>query len=71
MRLGLSKGPNRVYVSLSSHTDRNRSSFRNVVFSTYLEFWTMDKITVILNDNLYTKILKPYFYSADRSGRAV
>jgi hypothetical protein len=30
---GLSKGPNRVGVSLASSEDGNRSSFRNVLFS--------------------------------------
>jgi hypothetical protein len=43
--LALSKGPNRVGVSLPSPEDGNRSSFRNVVFSSYLEFGTMDKPT--------------------------
>jgi hypothetical protein len=42
-RLALSKGHNRVGVSLPSPEDGNRSSFRNVVFSSYLEFWTMHK----------------------------
>jgi hypothetical protein len=44
MVLALSKGPNRVSVSLASLEDGKRSSFRNVVFSTYLEFRTMDKV---------------------------
>jgi hypothetical protein len=39
----LSKGPNRVGVSLPSPEDGDRSSFRNVVFSRYLEFRTMDE----------------------------
>jgi hypothetical protein len=34
----LSKEPNRVGVSLPSPEDGNRSRFRNVVFSNYLEF---------------------------------
>jgi hypothetical protein len=33
LRLALSKGPNRVGVSLPSLEDGNRSGFRNVVFS--------------------------------------
>jgi hypothetical protein len=44
LRLALSKSPNTVYVSLPSPEDVNGSSFRNVVFSSYLEFWTMDKV---------------------------
>jgi hypothetical protein len=42
-RLALSKGPNRVGASLSSHEDGNSSSFRSVVLSSYLEFRKMDK----------------------------
>jgi hypothetical protein len=37
----LSKGPNKVGVPLSSPEDRNRSCFRNIVFSNYLEFRMM------------------------------
>jgi hypothetical protein len=44
MRVAISKGPNRVGVSLPSPEDGNRSSFRNVVFSSYLEFRTMSKV---------------------------
>jgi hypothetical protein len=40
----ISKGPNRVGVSLPSPEDGNRSSFRDVVFSGYLEFQTMDRV---------------------------
>jgi hypothetical protein len=36
--------PNGVGISLPSPEDGNRSSFRNVVFSRYLEFRTMDKV---------------------------
>jgi hypothetical protein len=43
-RLVLSEGPNKVGVSLPSPVDGNRSSFRNVVFSIYLEFRTMDQV---------------------------
>jgi hypothetical protein len=38
-----SKGPNRVGASLSSPEHGNRSSFRNVVLSSYFEFRTMEK----------------------------
>jgi hypothetical protein len=44
LRLALSKEPNRVCVYLLSHEDGNWSSFRNVVFSSYLEFRTMDEV---------------------------
>jgi hypothetical protein len=40
----LSKGPNRVDISLPSTEDEKRSSVRNVVFSSYLEFQTIDKV---------------------------
>jgi hypothetical protein len=43
-RSALSKGPNGVCVSLPSPEDVNRSSFRNVVFYSYLEFRTMYKV---------------------------
>jgi hypothetical protein len=44
VRLILSKDANRVGVFLHSPEDGNRSSFRNVVFYNYLEFWTLDKV---------------------------
>jgi hypothetical protein len=42
MRLAISKEPNRVGVALPS--PGNRSSLRNIVFSSYSEFPMMDKI---------------------------
>jgi hypothetical protein len=42
-------GPNRVVVFLPSPEDGNRSSFRNVVFSSYLEFRTIDKVQIPSN----------------------
>jgi hypothetical protein len=42
LRLALSKGRHRIGVSLPSPEDGNRSSFHNIVFSSYLEFRTMD-----------------------------
>jgi hypothetical protein len=39
-----SKGPNRLDNSLPSPEDGNRYSLRNVVFSSYLELRTMDKV---------------------------
>jgi hypothetical protein len=44
LRLALSKGPNRVDVSLLSPFDGNRSSYRTVVFSSYLQFPTTKKV---------------------------
>jgi hypothetical protein len=41
--MALFNGPNRG-VSLPSPEDENKSSFRNVVFFSYLEFRTMDKV---------------------------
>jgi hypothetical protein len=43
LKLALSKGPNRVGVSLAPAEDGNRSNFRIVVISSYLKFQTMDK----------------------------
>jgi hypothetical protein len=40
----LHEKPKRVDVSLSSPEDGKRSSFRNFMFSSYLEFFTMDKV---------------------------
>jgi hypothetical protein len=37
IRLALSKGPSRVGVSFTSPEDVNRSSFRNDLFSSYLQ----------------------------------
>jgi hypothetical protein len=44
LRLALSKGPSRVDVCLPLREDENRSSYRNVMFSTHLELLTMDKV---------------------------
>jgi hypothetical protein len=44
VRSALSKEPNRVGVSLTSAEDPDRPSFRNIVFSSYLELWAMDKL---------------------------
>jgi hypothetical protein len=42
--LALSVGPNRVRVSPPSPEVGNRSSFRNVVFSSVLKYRTMNKV---------------------------
>jgi hypothetical protein len=39
-----SKRSNRIGASISSLEDGSRSSFRNVVFSSYLEFWIVDRV---------------------------
>jgi hypothetical protein len=44
LRLSLSKGPNRVGLVFPPPEDGNRSNFGNVVFSSYLEFWKLDKV---------------------------
>jgi hypothetical protein len=44
MRLAFPKGRNRVGVFLPSPENGNSSSARNVVFSTYLEFRTMNEV---------------------------
>jgi hypothetical protein len=44
MKLAFSKGPNKVGVSLHSPEDGNRSSFRNIVFTSYLELQRMDRV---------------------------
>jgi hypothetical protein len=54
LRLAFSKGPNRVGVSFPSPENGNRSSIRNVVFSsTYLQFRTMDKVQKPRNSVYY------------------
>jgi hypothetical protein len=63
LKLALSKGPNRVGVALSSSEDGNRSSFRNVVFSIYLELRTMDKVHKPADFECYTPWSEPFeFY---------
>jgi hypothetical protein len=42
--LALPKGPNRIGVSLSLRLKMETSNFRNVVFSSYLEFLTIYKV---------------------------
>jgi hypothetical protein len=44
LRLALSNGPNRVGVAFNSPENKNKSSFRNVAFSSYLEFRTIYKV---------------------------
>jgi hypothetical protein len=44
LSLALSKGPSRVGVSLPLFRDGNRSSYRDAMFSRYLQFRTMDEV---------------------------
>jgi hypothetical protein len=60
LMLSLSKGPNRVDVSFPSPEDGNRSSLRNVVFSSYLEFRTMDEVHKPMDFESYTPPLEPF-----------
>jgi hypothetical protein len=57
--------PNRVRASLPSHGDVNRPSFRNVVFSRYLEFRTLEKVyeTLIFSVIHYRQNPLAIFYS--------
>jgi hypothetical protein len=54
LRLGPSKWPNTVGESLPSPEDRNRSNFRKVVFSSYLELRTRDKVHRPSDSECYT-----------------
>jgi hypothetical protein len=44
IEIAISKGPNRVDISLLSPENGNRPSSQNVEFCSYLEFWTMDRV---------------------------
>jgi hypothetical protein len=68
LTLVLSKGPNREVVSPLSPEDGNRFSFRNVLFSIYLEFWMMGKAHKrpplwSSGQNSWLEILRPGFDS--------
>jgi hypothetical protein len=60
MRLTQSKGPTTVGVSHPSHEEGNRSNFRNVRFSTYLEFWITDKVQKPVDSECYTPTSEPF-----------
>jgi hypothetical protein len=47
--IALTKGYNRVRVSLPSAEDEKKYSFRNDVFSSYLEFRTMGKVQKLVD----------------------
>jgi hypothetical protein len=63
LRLAPSKGPSRVGVSVPSLVDGKRSSFRRVVFSSNLEFRTMDIVQKPSDSEWYTPPPEPFrFY---------
>jgi hypothetical protein len=68
LRLALSKGPNRVGVAFPSPEDGNRSSFRNVMFSSYLEFRTTDKVQKPADSESIFSFVHSYFWLSRRSG---
>jgi hypothetical protein len=57
--LALFKGHNGVYISLLSPENRNRHSFQNVAFSSYLEFQKMDKAHKRSDSESCTPSLEP------------
>jgi hypothetical protein len=63
------KGPNRVDVSLPSHEDGNGSIFRNFVFSSYLEFRTMDTAQKPSHSECYTPNRNPSHSTSRRTIR--
>jgi hypothetical protein len=58
--LALSKGPNRVGISLASSEYGRRCSFRNVVFSRYLEFRTMENVQKPIDSERCTASLETF-----------
>jgi hypothetical protein len=77
LRLALSKGPNRVGISLPLPEDGNRPSFRNVVFQ-YLEFRAMDKVQILGSSEYqadkyfkYGNVVKPISEIASLSDRII
>jgi hypothetical protein len=49
-------------VSHPSSESWNRSSFWNVMFSSYLEFWTMDKVHNPSDSECYTPSSEPFIF---------
>jgi hypothetical protein len=47
-------------VSPLSPEDRNRSSFQNVVFSSFLEYWMMDKVEKFRNSECYAPLTETF-----------
>jgi hypothetical protein len=64
LRLAPYKRPSRVDVSFHSPEDGNITSFRNIVYSSYLEFRTMDKVRKTSDSQCCTPKSEPFrFYS--------
>jgi hypothetical protein len=64
--LAISKRPNRIGVSLPSPEDVNRSSFRNVAFSSYLELRKMKKGHKSSDsDNFFFRMDDPTMWSSE------
>jgi hypothetical protein len=66
LRLAHLKGPNRGGNFLQSPEYGNRPSFRKIVFSSYLEFWTVDKSHKPSDSECYTPSSEPiriYWYT--------
>jgi hypothetical protein len=64
---GSAKGPNWVDVSLPSREEGNWSSFQDVVFSSYLEFRTMDKVNIPSESGAYKFSVKAYLATSKMS----
>jgi hypothetical protein len=63
MSLAFPKGPNRVGASLLLPKDGLKSNLRKVVFTSYLEFRTMDKVQEPSDFECYTPPSEPFrFY---------
>jgi hypothetical protein len=60
LMLVLSKGPKREGDFFRSLEDRNRTSFRNVVFYSYLELRTIVKVHKLSDFECYTPTSEPF-----------
>jgi hypothetical protein len=64
LKLALCKGPDTVDASLPLPEDETRSSFRNVVFPSYLEFRTIDKVQKASDPKCYTPSSEPFRFKS-------
>jgi hypothetical protein len=62
LTLALFKRSNRFGVALLSPEDGNESTFQNVVFFSYLEFWTMDKVHKSSDSECYVPSSEPFIF---------
>jgi hypothetical protein len=60
LKLVVSKGPNRVGASFPILEDGKKSSFGNVVFSSYLEFHTKHKVQKPIDPEFESSLASPY-----------